>query len=323
MSRPLSADWQVVDASHSIIDIIRPRYPRGALLEGGVEPLDNLGEVLVARVRRGVEGYACEASAADAPKLGEEVFAEDGLDDRLGEMGGCASVGGRSKDSRAARKASKGSAALPHVCGVSGGESSASRARVESAPTAHLGFVVGSRAPDVADLLADKRLASPLAKHQVLHDKGQHRRQVHIQRRLVQILLGAAAATPALSPAAAAAALDVIRGELYRALGRAVDVNEPRVATVAGDQHIVEVVEIKGLHAHQREVAEAVEETHQQHFDLDEREARLQCLNAKPLLNLHGVQIRLAAAWRLVQRPPHHVAAAEVSASERDGGVVV
>ena len=105
----------MVDASHSIIDIIRPRYPRGALLEGGVEPLDNLGEVLVARVRRGVEGYACEASAADAPKLGEEVFAENGLDDRLEEMGGCASVGGRSKGSRAACKASKESAAMPHV----------------------------------------------------------------------------------------------------------------------------------------------------------------------------------------------------------------
>lgn len=71
-----SSDGQMIDASHGIVDVVRPAVPRGLLLEHGVEPFRYFGEMLFQ-----FDGLLFSRNS------GEEILSNDVSDDGFGARG--------------------------------------------------------------------------------------------------------------------------------------------------------------------------------------------------------------------------------------------
>mmetsp|Transcript_64412 Transcript_64412/g.185068 ORF Transcript_64412/g.185068 Transcript_64412/m.185068 type:complete len:222 (-) Transcript_64412:1748-2413(-) len=144
----------------------------------------------------------------------------------------------------------------------------------------HILCILIACAPYFAHLVGHKRLPTPFAQGQLLHDQRQKNCQVNIQGGLVKLHMDR---TRCLL---FCATLDVLGRELNRPLATPIDIDQASLAGVTRDEDVVQMVEIKCLDAHERQVSESVQQTDQQDFDLHQGELVLQ----PPYLRCSGAQ---------------------------------
>eukprot|EP00413_Alexandrium_margalefii_P019171 CAMPEP_0204543966 /NCGR_PEP_ID=MMETSP0661-20131031/20169_1 /ASSEMBLY_ACC=CAM_ASM_000606 /TAXON_ID=109239 /ORGANISM="Alexandrium margalefi, Strain AMGDE01CS-322" /LENGTH=123 /DNA_ID=CAMNT_0051550705 /DNA_START=39 /DNA_END=407 /DNA_ORIENTATION=- len=110
---------------------------------------------------------------------------------------------------------------------------------VDDRPDDLFRILVRCRALDLADLLRHEVRSAALAADQLGDDDGEQSRQVYVEGRHVE---------------AVAPALHVVRGELDRPFALPINVDEPSLLVVSGNQDVVQVVEVKCLNSHERQI---------------------------------------------------------------------